>query len=74
MKKEFNGKEAFEDAVVKGRVKLKRTNDHCIFCDAKQNCIEWVPQRMNRVLPVCESCLSKVCGAFKKLSGGFIWG
>lgn len=74
MEKDFDAEEAFKDAVIKGRVRLTRTNNHCIFCDAKQNCISWVPTRMNQVLPICEKCFSMLGGTFRKMSGGFIWG
>ncbi|MCX5827603.1 MAG: hypothetical protein NTV58_06330 [Deltaproteobacteria bacterium] len=74
MNEDFDTEEIFKDAIIKGRIRLTRTNDHCIFCDAKQDCISWVPDRMNQVLPICEKCFSAVSGIFKKISGGFIWG
>jgi hypothetical protein len=74
MEKDFDAEGAFKDAVIKGRIKLTRTNDYCIFCDAKQNCISWVPKRMNQVFPICEKCFSMLGGTFKKLGGCIIWG
>lgn len=74
MENEFNAETAFQDAVATGKIRLSRTHYYCIFCDAEEDCISWVPKRMNQVLPICRKCFSALGGVFKKLSGGFIWG
>lgn len=52
----FEYREAFNDAIRKGEIKLALRKYQCTFCNKTGNCMSWCPERLPWVIPVCDEC------------------
>ncbi len=68
----MKGEKEMKEAMIKAGAKVKLRERHCTFCNETKNCLDWCPERLPWVLPVCEPCFVKLHKTFGNI-GAIVW-